>query len=41
VESVWMNYQQPPRDVASDTERSPRLLEKKARASRLRRNAKK
>jgi DNA adenine methylase len=41
VESVWMNYKQPLRDLASDTERSPRLLEKKARASRSRRNAKK
>jgi len=41
VESVWMNYEQLSRNVASDTERSPRLLEKKGRRSRSRRNAKK
>jgi DNA adenine methylase len=40
VESVWMNYTQPSRNIASDMEKSPRLLEKKARASRSRRNAK-
>jgi DNA adenine methylase len=41
VESLWMNYKQPSREVVSDTENSPRLLEKKARTSRSRRNAKK
>jgi DNA adenine methylase len=41
IESVWMNYKQPSRAVASDAENSPRLLEKKARAKRSRRNAKK
>jgi DNA adenine methylase len=41
VESVWMNYEQPSRNVASDAEKSPRLLEKKARASRSRRNGSK
>ena len=40
VESVWMNYKQPSREIASETERSPRLLEKKTTA-RSRRNAKK
>jgi len=39
VESVWMNYKQPRREVVSDRENSPRLLEKKA--SRSLRNAKK
>jgi DNA adenine methylase len=41
IESVWMNYEQALREVASDGENSPRLLEKKSRAKRLRRNAKK
>lgn len=39
IESVWMNYKQPSREVASDAENSPRLLEKKARAKRSRGNA--
>jgi DNA adenine methylase len=41
IESVWMNYDQQPRGAVSDSEKSPRLLEKKARRSRSRRNAKK
>jgi DNA adenine methylase len=41
IESVWMNYKQPSGKMASDVENSPRLFEKKARATRSRRNAKK
>jgi len=40
VESVWMNYKQPAQNITSDTEISPRLLEKKAKARHSRRNGK-
>ena len=39
IESLWMNYKQSLRKLGSDPENSPRLLEKKARTKRSRRNA--
>jgi DNA adenine methylase len=41
VESVWMNYAQPLLESGPDSDASPRLLEKKAKKSRVRRNGKK